>query len=61
VVDTGFTPAQFDLATGQQYVVTVSNYGQWVFDHWADNGSTSQSRTVSITSNTQLVAVYRTL
>ncbi|WP_415283126.1 Ig-like domain-containing protein [Candidatus Nitrososphaera sp. FF02] len=61
VVDTGFTPAQFDLATDQQYVVTVSNYGQWVFDHWADNGSTSQSRTVSITSNTQLVAVYRTL
>jgi hypothetical protein len=61
VVATGFTPAQFEVATNQQYTVTVSNYGQWVFDHWEDNGSTSQSRTVSIASDTELVAVYRTL
>jgi hypothetical protein len=60
-VATGFTPAQFEIATSQQYTVSVSNYGQWVFDHWADNGSTNPTRNVSITVDTQLVAVYRTL
>jgi hypothetical protein len=58
-VATGFTPVQFQVATGQQYVVTVSNYGQWTFDHWADNGSTNPARTVSITQATTLTALYR--
>jgi hypothetical protein len=46
VVATGFTPAQFEVSTNQQYTVTVSNYGQWVFDHWEDTGSTVNSMTV---------------
>ncbi len=58
-VGTGFTPVQFTVTSGQQYTVTVSNFGVWRFDHWADNGSTSNSRTVSITQNTTLTAVYR--
>jgi hypothetical protein len=58
-VATGFTPVQFQVATGQQYVVTVSNYGQWTFDHWADTGSTNPARTVSITQATTLTALYR--
>jgi hypothetical protein len=58
VVATGFTPAQFTLNTSQQYVVTVSDYGQWRFDHWLDNGSTNPSRTVSISQATTLTAVY---
>ena len=56
---TGFTPVQFSLTSGQQYLVTVSNYGQIFFDHWADNGSTNPSKTISITQNTVLTAVFR--
>jgi hypothetical protein len=59
-VSTGFTPAQFQLTSGQQYLVTVSNYGQWAFDHWADNGSTNPSRAISITQPTTITAVYHT-
>jgi hypothetical protein len=58
-VGTGFTPATFTVNSGQQYTATVSNYGVWRFDHWEDNGSTNQSRVVSITSDTTLTAVYR--
>ncbi|MEO9294608.1 MAG: hypothetical protein ABI347_03300, partial [Nitrososphaera sp.] len=58
-VATGFSPAQFNLSSGQQYTVAVSNYGQIVFDHWADNGSTNPTRTVSITQATTLTAIYR--
>ena len=60
MVATGFTPAQFQLTSGQQYIVTVSNYGQWAFDHWADNGSTNPSRIISITSPATIIAVYHT-
>jgi hypothetical protein len=58
-VATGFSPAQFSLASGQQYVAAISNYGSIIFDHWADNGSTNAARTVSITQATTLTAVYR--
>ena len=58
-LSTGFTPMQFSLSSSQQYVVAVSNYGQIVFDHWQDNGSTDPSRVVSITQDTVLTAVYK--
>jgi hypothetical protein len=58
-VATGFTPATFTLTSGQQYTTTVSSFGVWRFDHWADNGSTNSSRAVSIASDTTLTAVYR--
>lgn len=60
VISTGFSPIAFTLTNGGQYAVQVQNYGAYVFDHWTD-GSTSQTRTVSITSDTTLVAVYRNL
>src|SRR6476619_3814450 len=44
---TGFSPVRFNLASGQPYVVTVSNYGQIFFDHWADNSSTNPVKPVS--------------
>ena len=58
-VATGFSPAQFNLSSGQQYVAAISNYGSIIFDHWADNGSTNAARAVSITQATTLTAVYR--
>lgn len=58
VVATGFTPTAFTLADGQSYTVQADGYGSCQFDHWADTGSASSSRTISISSNTQIMAVY---
>jgi hypothetical protein len=62
LVSTDFTPSAFMLDDGQQYVVTVSNYGQFVFSHWQDSGSASSSRAVTTSgSPVDLVAVYNTI
>lgn len=55
----GFTPAPFSLQATMPYSVAISNYNQYVFDHWADNGSTDPTRSISITQNTTLNAVYK--
>jgi hypothetical protein len=54
----GFTPTSFTLNRGQSYSVQADSYGACTFNHWADNGSTSNPRTISIMGNTQLTAVY---
>lgn len=59
MVDSDFTPATFTLNHDQQYYIHVGNYGDIVFDYWLDNRSTTDPRSISITSNTQLTAVYR--
>src|SRR5581483_6640315 len=59
VVSTGFSPATFTLTGGQAYVVSVSDYGSYVFDHWKDTNSKTRDRSIPISSNTQIVAVYR--
>lgn len=57
-VSTGFTPASFALDDGAIYVVQVDNYGSCNFANWSDTGSTSASRQISISSDTQITAVY---
>jgi hypothetical protein len=57
VIKTAFSPASFTLISGQTYQVSVSDYGDYMFDHW-DNGSTSKSRTITPNSNTVLTAYY---
>jgi YVTN family beta-propeller protein len=59
VVNTGFTPATFTVNNNQQYTVAVQDYGQYVFDHWKDTSSMSRDRTVSISSDTPITAVYK--
>jgi hypothetical protein len=59
IVATGFSPVTFNVTSGQQYVVTVYNYGQYAFDHWKDMRSANPSRIVTINGDTQVVAVYR--
>ena len=59
VVETGFSPATFTLNNSQNYTVQVQDYGTFVFDHWNDTGSTTRSKAVSISSSTQVVAIYR--
>ena len=59
VVASGFSPIQFNLSSGQQYVVTVSNYQSLIFERWQDTGSTSASRTVSISQGSTITALYQ--
>jgi len=57
-VATGFTPATFTLDDGQTYSVQADGYGSCAFSRWADTGSPSSSRTVSITNDTRYTAIY---
>ena len=61
VVKSGFTPASFALNSGQQYRIGMGNYGSYTFDHWQDStNSTANPRSISISGDTTLTAVYRT-
>jgi hypothetical protein len=60
-VATGFTPATFELNNDQDYTVRVEGFGNYMFDHWLDTGSTDAVRTISITSDTEITAVYKTM
>lgn len=60
-IATGFTPTSFTLSDGENYTISVANFGKYLFDHWTDTGSTSTMRTISIASNTVITAVYDTI
>ncbi|HTD18590.1 MAG TPA: PQQ-dependent sugar dehydrogenase, partial [Ktedonobacteraceae bacterium] len=59
-IASGFTPVTFTLNSNQQYFVEPTNYGVYVFDHWQDTGLPDNPRSISISTATQLIAVYRT-
>jgi hypothetical protein len=46
------------LNDGQTYSLEADSYGSCQFAYWLDSGSTNSVRTISITSDTQLTAVY---
>jgi len=54
----GFTPATFALESGASYTVRVSDHAQCHFDHWADTGSASATRSISITGTKEITAIY---
>jgi len=60
-IDAGYTPFNFTLNNGDTYTVHVENFGKYMFSHWLDTGSTDANRTISITSNESITAVYKTL
>lgn len=57
-ISTGFTPATFTLNNGEEYRVGVADYLSYTFSYWLDTGSADRWRTVEITEDTHLVAVY---
>jgi hypothetical protein len=59
VLETGFTPLSFTGVVGAQYVVSVSNYGSDVFNHWS-SGSTSAVQTVTLGDSSVETAYYST-
>ncbi|MHB8566856.1 MAG: ice-binding family protein [Nitrososphaerales archaeon] len=61
LTSTAYSPASFPLDTGTNHTVGVDDSRCYVFDHWLDTGSTNRFRTLAITSNTTLTAVYRNI
>jgi hypothetical protein len=59
VLQTGFTPLTFSGVVGDQYVVSISNYGSDVFSDWS-SGSTSAVQTVTLGDSTVETAYYST-
>ncbi|MFI5416945.1 MAG: fibronectin type III domain-containing protein, partial [Nitrososphaerales archaeon] len=57
IVKTGYTTLSYSGSSGTSYTVCVSNYQNYVFDHW-NNGSTNSCRTVTPTQATTLTAYY---
>ncbi len=58
-IDTGFTTMSFTGDSGTQYTVFVSDYQNYLFDHW-DDGSTDRNRTITPTGDMTLTASYQT-
>lgn len=61
MVASGSTPTTFTLTNNQNYELSVNYISNYVFDHWEDTGSTSATRDISITSDTTIIAVYKTM
>lgn len=57
VIGTGFTPVTFTVTDGASYSVKIDNFKSCSFSQWSD-GVTSNPRTISISSNTVLTAIY---
>lgn len=58
-VSNGYTPNQvYVLNGGQSYTVVAENSGNCKFSSWADTGSTGYLRTITISSDTQITAIY---
>jgi hypothetical protein len=53
----GYTPLTASVSRGAGYMVSVANYGSFVFEHW-DDGSTSATQDVTVSGSTTLTATY---
>jgi hypothetical protein len=57
-VGTGYTTATYTLNNGQSYTLQADSYGNCFFQKWSGGYGTSASTTISVTSNTQITAIY---
>lgn len=57
LLKSGFTPMTFTGDSNIEYKVSVANYDGREFDRWQD-GSTSKTRIIVLTSDTELIAHY---
>ncbi|HZS74571.1 MAG TPA: fibronectin type III domain-containing protein, partial [Candidatus Nitrosotalea sp.] len=57
IVAKGYTTLTFTATPGTTYTITMSNYQNYVFNHWSD-GSTNPTKTVTPTQNLTVVAYY---
>jgi hypothetical protein len=57
---TGSSSTPFRVFNGQTYKITMFSFGEYVFDHWQDNGSTNPVRSFAMNGNSENnVAIYR--
>src|SRR5207245_7094841 len=49
-----FTPASFTVNDSAQYSLGISSFQPYVFDHWTDNASLADRRSISINADTRL-------
>lgn len=61
VIDAGSSPVTFTLNNNQLYTVVPNDWAGYIFDHWLDTGSTNSNRGISLSTDTTITAVYRTL
>jgi hypothetical protein len=61
VVNSGTSHVDFQVNNGQTYSVTATSFQNFVFHHWKDTGSTNPTRSINISQDTGIVAVYRVL
>src|SRR5574337_1482504 len=57
IVAKGYTTLTFTATPGTTYTITMSNYQNYVFDHWG-NGNTTPTKTVTPAQNLTVVAYY---
>lgn len=59
LVNAGYTPFTFTGDSGAKYKVTLANYDGRVFSSWKDDvANTSNSRIISLVSDTELIATF---
>lgn len=61
VIDSGSSPVTFTLNDNQLYTVVATDWVGYSFDHWLDTGSTNSARDISLSTDTTITAVYRTI
>jgi Spherulation-specific family 4 len=59
VVFSGYTPLTHSVHSSADYVVSISDSGSFVFDHWSDL-STNPNVTLTVTQGTILTAYFKT-
>lgn len=59
VISWGFSPVSFTLQQGQTYLVVPSDYNNIIFDNWSDSGSNIREKSIAITSDALITAIYR--
>jgi hypothetical protein len=58
-ISTGYTPNQvYILNNGQSYTVVAENSGNCEFHEWEDTASSNYMRSVTISSDTRITAIY---
>ncbi len=57
-VYSGFSPISYNATFGTSYTISVSEFGNYVFDHW-DDGNSNNFRTIQPTTDVTLVAYYQ--
>src|SRR5438552_2402719 len=58
MLGSGFTPTAFPLTVGQTYQVQAADFGGCTFHNWRDTGSTDRTRSISISTDPEIIAVY---